>query len=275
MVSLALLSGCGGSPDLLAHQNPPPVKPVTASALLTKAVTLLRADRTGAFDAVTTSISGGFLRTRQVGGTFDLGRDTWAGKLDLQVSAVGNPRVGGYAAQLAGTGKTLFVNVGKGATAVKGEKATKLGADTWYRATTDTLAIAAADMSLAAVLPRVQAREMRPSGTGGQVVTGTLSAADAVTLLGLAEDARRLKAPLAGTAQVTVALDQAGRIVRFRLAGEDVTFTAKAPRELRDLVAAATYAQSFHSLGSAVKIALPKDATRAVGALGAAARDVL
>lgn len=280
----ALLSGCGGSGGDAGAKPAAPASPADARTTLAKAVSLLRADGTGAFDAVTTSIAGGFLQTRQVGGSFDLARDAWAGTIDLQVSAVGNPNVGGYEAKLAGHQKALFVNVGKGAKAIKGAnsvknvRAAELDAGQWYRAGTGGLPLAASDLSGLSFLGRVKALEIRPSGGGGQVVTGTLSAADAVDLLGLAQEVRRLDvkpAALAGTAVVTVSLDEAGRPVRMRLSGDDVTFTGKAPRELRDLVAQATYAQSFHSLGNPVKIALPKVATPAAGTLAAAARNVL
>lgn len=277
-LAAGLLSACGGSGPAAKPAAPLTAKRVTAAAVLADAVRQLRAGGTGAFDAVTTSMADGFLQTRQVGGAFDLARNTWAGTIDLQVSAVGNPRVGGYAARLAGHGTSLFVNVGRGAKGVQGVRAGALGTNRWYRAATDGLPLAAGDLSGVRFLGRVRATAVRASGGGGQVVTGRLPAADAVSLLGLSQEIRRLKLgpkAMAGTAVVTVGLDPAGRIVRIRLAGTDVTFTGRAPRALRDLVAAASYAQTFHGLGDPVKIALPRTATDAAGSLAVAARNVL
>jgi hypothetical protein len=276
-VAAVLLSGCGGTTKAGAPAPQAPAKPASAGAVLAKAVQLLRTDGTGAFDAVTTSMAAGFLQTRQVGGSYDLARNRWAGTVDVQVSAVGKPHVGGFAAKLAGRDKTLFVNVGKGAKGVQGVSLGKLDAGQWYRTRANGLPFAAADLSGLGVLSRVEATEVRPSSSGGQVVTGTLSAADAVDLLGLAQEVRRLKVrpkALAGSALVTVYLDEAGRPVRIRVSGDDVTFTGRAPVELRDLVEAATYAQTFHSLGDPVTIAVPRKAT-AAGPLAAAARSVL
>lgn len=277
VVAAGLLAGCGGSGNAAAPAPAAPAQPADAGAVLAQAVQLLRTDATGAFDAVTTSVAGGFLQTRQMGGSYDLARNRWSGTLHLQVSAVGKPHVGGFAAKLAGRDRTLFVNVGKGAKGVRGVSAAKLDAGQWYRTGADGLPFAAADVSGAAVLSRIEATEIRPSSSGGQVVTGRLDAAEALDLLGLAQEARRLKMrpkALAGTAVATVFLDEAGRPVRIRVSGDDVTFTGNAPRELRDLVEAASYAQTFHSLGDAVRIAVPRKAT-AAGLLASAARSVL